>query len=504
MKREKFGLKVIAFLVALLLPVAAFGFVSNGNFEAGAYIDGNDVIPVDWVKVETLPDPDPTGEISYIYLTDDNGPGGQGENACHFSRTNGGSSGDWTAIRQEDLDVEADIYPDLELWLDVKALDHNLCGGGQAGAWEYPISVVIHYLDSGNNTMDAQVGWYLATDSACDATEDWQWWESSGRWAKSRPIDPDTWYTESIDLQDPNLDMAYITGITVGGAGWDFEGRVDNVGIFVILPIDIKPGSYPNSINLKSNGVLPVAILTTDAFDALRVDPNTVTLGDLDAGGTSLPVKSGEEDVDDDGDTDLILHFSVPELVAEKALNKNSTEAVLTGETFESIPIRGRDSVRIVPPAKPAQNRWGWSIGGLHWGSSGFGGPPWSVTGSGGPPWFQTQTGGPRWFQTGVGGPWWGSRIMSSSSTNFSLPSSNFGNGTIGFKGTGNGTLGPPWYQSNVGGPQWFQTGNGGPWWNQAASGVPSVGPKWYQTQTGGPRWFRTGNGGPWWASNLP
>jgi hypothetical protein len=30
----------------------------------------------------------------------------------------------------------------------------------------------------------------------------------------------------------------------------------------------VKPENYPNSINLKSRGKVPVAILTTDDFDA--------------------------------------------------------------------------------------------------------------------------------------------------------------------------------------------------------------------------------------------
>jgi len=42
------------------------------------------------------------------------------------------------------------------------------------------------------------------------------------------------------------------------------------------VEIDIKPGSYPNSINLDSGRVVPVAILTTPDFDASIVDPGTV------------------------------------------------------------------------------------------------------------------------------------------------------------------------------------------------------------------------------------
>jgi hypothetical protein len=50
------------------------------------------------------------------------------------------------------------------------------------------------------------------------------------------------------------------------------------------LTIDITPGSFPNSINPRSSGKIPVAILTTDAtnntvaIDATTVDPTTTNL----------------------------------------------------------------------------------------------------------------------------------------------------------------------------------------------------------------------------------
>ena len=47
--------------------------------------------------------------------------------------------------------------------------------------------------------------------------------------------------------------------------------------------IDIKPSSYPNSINPKNKGVIPVAVLTTDDFDAQVVDGRTVRFGPNEA-----------------------------------------------------------------------------------------------------------------------------------------------------------------------------------------------------------------------------
>ena len=103
-------------------------------------------------------------------------------------------------------------------------------------------------------------------------------------------------------------------------------------------PIDIKPGSDPNSININSNGVIPVAILTTECFDAADVDPETVRFGPAEAS----PVHYALEDVDGDGD--MILHFKTQ----ETSIVLGDAEASLTGETYNGQKIVGTDSVKVI------------------------------------------------------------------------------------------------------------------------------------------------------------
>ena len=123
--------------------------------------------------------------------------------------------------------------------------------------------------------------------------------------------------------------------------------HVTSVTLVSHAEIDIKPGSDPNSINCNNEkGVIPVAILTTAAFDATTVDHTTVTFEG--ARETHLD-KSGEprrheEDVDGDGDTDLVLHFRL----GDTDLTCDSTEGTLTGETFAGQSLEGSDSVRMV------------------------------------------------------------------------------------------------------------------------------------------------------------
>jgi hypothetical protein len=77
----------------------------------------------------------------------------------------------------------------------------------------------------------------------------------------------------------------------------------------LIAPIDIKPGSFPNSINLGSQGSVPVAILSKDGFDATTVDPLTVTLASspirLTAKGSAM---ASFIDINADGRVDLVVH----------------------------------------------------------------------------------------------------------------------------------------------------------------------------------------------------
>lgn len=112
------------------------------------------------------------------------------------------------------------------------------------------------------------------------------------------------------------------------------------------VSIDIKPGSYPNSINLGSNGNVPVAILSTTDFDATQVDPTTVTLAGayVRLRGNGTP-QYDVRDVNGDGQLDLVVHVSTQAL----QLTMTDTLAILKGKTFGGASIEGSDTVRVVP-----------------------------------------------------------------------------------------------------------------------------------------------------------
>ena len=115
------------------------------------------------------------------------------------------------------------------------------------------------------------------------------------------------------------------------------------LAIAVEVEIDIKPGSDENPINLKSKGVITVAILTTDDFDATAVDPMSVEFGP--GGATECHERGHIEDVDEDGDLDMVLHFRTQ----ETGIEWDDTEAYLTGYAMDGTAIEGLDVIVTVP-----------------------------------------------------------------------------------------------------------------------------------------------------------
>jgi hypothetical protein len=109
--------------------------------------------------------------------------------------------------------------------------------------------------------------------------------------------------------------------------------------------IDIRPGAYPNTINLGSNGVVKVAILSESDFDATSVDPLSVTLADagvrLRGNGTPM---TESHDVNGDDLIDLVVAVSTNAL----ALASTDQTATLTGRTADGLKIEGEDTVRLL------------------------------------------------------------------------------------------------------------------------------------------------------------
>jgi hypothetical protein len=149
------------------------------------------------------------------------------------------------------------------------------------------------------------------------------------------------------------------------GSGDAIVGNVDADPFRTFLPpcvvqevqIDVKPGSDPNSVNLTNNGQIAVAIFTTDDFDATQVDASTVVF----AG--AFAVQHALEDVDNDGDLDMVLHFNTQDTnllaIYEQLLlddedrdgtldsTNQEAEVSVTGETLTDQAFQGFDELNL-------------------------------------------------------------------------------------------------------------------------------------------------------------
>ena len=93
----------------------------------------------------------------------------------------------------------------------------------------------------------------------------------------------------------------------------------------------MRPGSKGRRI--------PVAILTSEQFDAQSVIEETVRFGE------APPARSGRlVDADGDGDLDLLLRFRT----GETGIQCGDTTVTLTGETSDGIEFQGSDFITTV------------------------------------------------------------------------------------------------------------------------------------------------------------
>lgn len=176
---------------------------------------------------------------------------------------------------------------------------------------------------------------------------------------------PDTLYfTEVITVpRDTSCGSHHVFQISAIGDGASYGDEIVIVDVPpCIIPVefDIKPTSCPNPFNVGSKGVLPTAILGTEDFDVMTIDPATVRLEGV------APLRWSYEDVTrpvsprydscqcttdgPDGYMDLTLKFDHQAIAAALGSVVDGEVKVLriTGMTYDSVQIVGKDCVIII------------------------------------------------------------------------------------------------------------------------------------------------------------
>ena len=133
--------------------------------------------------------------------------------------------------------------------------------------------------------------------------------------------------------------------------------------------VDIKPGSCPNSLNVKNKNLLPAAILGTEDFDVNSIDINTIQILGIapvssdyeDVGTPSYPFIGKEDQLDctkEGGDDfmDLTLQFDKQQIIqaieasGKEVADSQTITLPLTGRLFEEFggnEINGEDVIII-------------------------------------------------------------------------------------------------------------------------------------------------------------
>ena len=117
--------------------------------------------------------------------------------------------------------------------------------------------------------------------------------------------------------------------------GW----AVRDGDVVTSVSVDIKPSKKTENVinNKKKN--LKVAIVGSNAFDALQVDHETVKFGP----GEASPTRFKGQDYNRDGYSDLILTF----VFDESGIVCGDTDASLTGRTYAGDFIEGGDTFSV-------------------------------------------------------------------------------------------------------------------------------------------------------------
>ena len=216
----------------------------------------------------------------------------------------------------------------------------------------------IGYIESNWNASAYEPGWRKASGASgyqttftlmkglesynielIDIGGDFDWFDDIADELLDEQLGDDSWPQTNWDTSDRILSTTWAL-LTLQ--------KVAPPAPIIEVDVDVKPGSDSNAIKLKGKGVLPVAILGSEDFDASDVSPSSVLLiHPTDAAISASALRWNLEDVDSDGYLDMIFHFAMEDVIL--LIVAGDEEIMLIGETTSGLPFEGSDSIVTVP-----------------------------------------------------------------------------------------------------------------------------------------------------------
>jgi hypothetical protein len=329
-------------------------------------------------------------------------------NECSSDNSNSG----WVTLglgyaQAAGITVPAFVKSELSVWIDQIQDDVN-GDSDDGGSWYDPYWSTVNIYKTGNLLYEmGLVGDNASTQRVKDAVDyiERQWYGSDsywcgsniGQWRDNRQamfammkgleslgiemldlnndgVAETNWFDEVAGhlIETQNVDGSWpwdCWANPVMSTAWALLTLEKAVPAFEIqVPVDVKPTSCPNPLNVTSKGVVPVAILGTENLDVTTIDPASVKLVEEVA-----PLRWSLEDVaapfipfvdkpldayactmaGPDGYMDLVFHFNTQAVVEAIGMVSDGDvlKLMLTGNLMEEeggTPIVGEDVVKIL------------------------------------------------------------------------------------------------------------------------------------------------------------